>query len=157
MEDGREWEGKENEEGPKRERRSSSEGGRKTYLDDLVPSGGDDDGVQGVGGESNAGDPGRRRKRSEHGEGGKGGRREEKEERDAHHSECPSSLMSNLHSPRVFQSLMVRSRDPETICRLSAEKETLEERKEEEEREVSFLLLVLLLRLSSSLRSFSYE
>lgn len=40
------------------------------------------------------------------------------------HSECPSSLMSNLHSPRVFQSLMVRSRDPETICRLSAENET---------------------------------
>lgn len=31
------------------------------------------------------------------------------------HSEWPSSLMSNLHSPRVFQSLMVRSREPETI------------------------------------------
>ena len=33
--------------------------------------------------------------------------------------------MLNLHSPRVFQSLMVRSREAETICRLSAEKETL--------------------------------
>jgi len=40
------------------------------------------------------------------------------------HSVWPSSWMLNLHSPRVFQSLMVRSRDPETICLLSAEKET---------------------------------
>jgi hypothetical protein len=41
------------------------------------------------------------------------------------HSEWPSSVMLNLHSPRVFHSLMVRSREAETICRLSAEKETL--------------------------------
>merc|ERR1712230_25966 len=32
--------------------------------------------------------------------------------------------MVYLHSPRVFQSLMVLSRDPETIWRLSAEKAT---------------------------------
>lgn len=44
----------------------------------------------------------------------------------AHHSEWPSSTMLNLHSPRVFHSLMVRSREAETICRLSAEKDTLE-------------------------------
>ncbi len=41
-----------------------------------------------------------------------------------HHSVWPSSLMSYLHSPRVFQSLIVRSREPETICLLSAEKLT---------------------------------
>lgn len=35
--------------------------------------------------------------------------------------------MLNLHSPRVFHSLMVRSREAETICRLSAENETLGE------------------------------
>ena len=40
------------------------------------------------------------------------------------HSVWPSSWMLNLHSPRVFQSLMVRSREPETIWRLSAENET---------------------------------
>lgn len=40
------------------------------------------------------------------------------------HSVCPLSVMVYLQSPRVFQSLMVRSREPETICRLSAEKET---------------------------------
>ena len=40
------------------------------------------------------------------------------------HSEWPFSVMVYLQSPRVFQSLMVRSRDPETIWRLSAEKET---------------------------------
>lgn len=40
------------------------------------------------------------------------------------HSEWPSSVMLNLHSPSVFHSLMVRSRDPETIWRLSAENET---------------------------------
>jgi hypothetical protein len=39
-------------------------------------------------------------------------------------SVCPFSVMVNLQSPRVFQSLMVRSREPETICLLSAEKET---------------------------------
>jgi len=39
-------------------------------------------------------------------------------------SVCPFSVMVNLQSPRVFHSLMVRSRDPETICLLSAEKET---------------------------------
>lgn len=33
--------------------------------------------------------------------------------------------MVYLHTPRVFQSLMVLSREPETICRLSAEKATL--------------------------------
>merc|ERR1719324_965209 len=32
--------------------------------------------------------------------------------------------MVYLHSPRVFQSLMVLSREPETIWRLSAEKAT---------------------------------
>lgn len=32
--------------------------------------------------------------------------------------------MSNLHSPKVFQSLIVLSREAETICLLSAEKET---------------------------------
>jgi hypothetical protein len=40
------------------------------------------------------------------------------------HSVWPLSVMVYLQSPRVFQSLMVRSRDPETIWRLSAEKET---------------------------------
>jgi len=77
--------------------------------------------------------------------GGRGGIEGQKTARDeetrggrAHHSECPSSLMSNLHSPRVFQSLMVRSRDPETICRLSAEKETLGGGEEGKEKEVSF-------------------
>lgn len=44
---------------------------------------------------------------------------------ETNHSECPSSLMSNLHSPRVFHNLIVLSRDPETICRLSALKLTL--------------------------------
>lgn len=32
--------------------------------------------------------------------------------------------MVNLQSPSVFHSLIDRSREPETICRLSAEKET---------------------------------
>lgn len=40
------------------------------------------------------------------------------------HSPCPSSVMVNLQSPKVFQSLIVLSRLPLTICRLSAEKET---------------------------------
>ena len=40
------------------------------------------------------------------------------------HSVWPLSVMVNLQSPRVFHSLMVRSREPETIWRLSAEKET---------------------------------
>merc|ERR1712093_192368 len=33
--------------------------------------------------------------------------------------------MVYLHSPRVFQSLMVLSRDPETIWRLAAERTSL--------------------------------
>lgn len=34
------------------------------------------------------------------------------------HSVCPSgSAMVYLQSPRVFQSLMVLSREPDTICR----------------------------------------
>ena len=40
------------------------------------------------------------------------------------HSVWPFSVMVNLQSPRVFQSLMERSLDPETIWRLSAEKDT---------------------------------
>ena len=40
------------------------------------------------------------------------------------HSVWPSSLISYLHSPRVFQSLIVLSREPETICLLSALKLT---------------------------------
>lgn len=36
----------------------------------------------------------------------------------------PLSVMVNLQSPKVFHSLIVRSRDPDTICLLSAEKET---------------------------------
>ena len=36
----------------------------------------------------------------------------------------PLSVMVYLQSPRVFHNLMVRSREPETIWRLSAEKET---------------------------------
>src|SRR5699024_5908256 len=36
----------------------------------------------------------------------------------------PLSVTVNLQSPRVFQSLMVRSREAETIWRLSAEKDT---------------------------------
>lgn len=40
------------------------------------------------------------------------------------HSLWPSSVMLNLHSPSVFHSLMVRSREPDTIWRLSAENET---------------------------------
>lgn len=35
-----------------------------------------------------------------------------------------SSWMVYLHSPRVFQSLIVLSREPDTICLLSAEKAT---------------------------------
>jgi len=40
------------------------------------------------------------------------------------HSVWPFSVMVYLQSPSVFHSLMDRSRDPETICRLSAEKDT---------------------------------
>merc|ERR1719217_1374077 len=40
-------------------------------------------------------------------------------------SVCISSTIVYLHSARVFQSLMVLSRLPDTICRLSAEKATL--------------------------------
>lgn len=41
------------------------------------------------------------------------------------HSVCPSgSPIVYLHSPMVFHSLMVLSRDPETICLLSTEKAT---------------------------------
>jgi hypothetical protein len=40
------------------------------------------------------------------------------------HSVCPFSVMVYLQSPRVFHSLIVRSREPETICLLSAEKDT---------------------------------
>jgi hypothetical protein len=40
------------------------------------------------------------------------------------HSVWPFSVMVYLQSPRVFHSLMVRSREPDTICLLSAEKET---------------------------------
>merc|ERR1719324_267670 len=40
-------------------------------------------------------------------------------------SECMSSVMVYLHSANVFQSLMVRSRLPDTIWRLSPEKATL--------------------------------
>ena len=40
------------------------------------------------------------------------------------HSVWPSSTMVYLHSPRVFQILTVRSREPETICLFSAEKAT---------------------------------
>jgi hypothetical protein len=46
------------------------------------------------------------------------------ESRTTNHSVCPSSLISYLHSPSVFHSLMVLSREPETICRLSALKLT---------------------------------
>ena len=155
MEDGREWEGKENEEGPKRERRSSSEGGRKTYLDDLVPSGGDDDGVQGVGGESNAGDPGRRRKRSEHGEGGKGG----DETRRTRCSPLGVSLILDVELalskgvPELDGSVS-GSRDNLSVVGGEGDAGGEEGRRGEGGQ---FLLLVLLLRLSSSLRSFSYE
>merc|ERR1711904_57434 len=49
-------------------------------------------------------------------------------EKDTHetHLEWPSrsDWMVYLHSPRVFHSLMVLSRDPDTICLLSAEKAT---------------------------------
>merc|ERR1719160_472718 len=40
-------------------------------------------------------------------------------------SVCISSVMVYLHSASVFHSLMVLSRLPETICRLSPEKATL--------------------------------
>merc|ERR1719439_121617 len=40
-------------------------------------------------------------------------------------SVCMSSTMVYLHSARVFHNLMVLSRLPETICRLSPEKATL--------------------------------
>lgn len=40
------------------------------------------------------------------------------------HSVCPLSVIVNLQSPSVFHSLIVRSLDPDTIWRLSAEKET---------------------------------
>lgn len=40
------------------------------------------------------------------------------------HSVWPSSWMVYLHSPSVFHSLMDLSREPDTICRLSAENAT---------------------------------
>merc|ERR1719152_908751 len=40
-------------------------------------------------------------------------------------SVCMSSVMVYLHSASVFQSLIVFSRPPDTICRLSPEKATL--------------------------------
>ena len=40
------------------------------------------------------------------------------------HSVWPSSWMVYLHSPSVFHSLTVLSREPDTIWRLSAEKAT---------------------------------
>merc|ERR1719375_3132409 len=40
-------------------------------------------------------------------------------------SVCMSSTMVYLHSASVFHNLMVLSRLPETICRLSPEKATL--------------------------------
>merc|ERR1719171_2662502 len=40
-------------------------------------------------------------------------------------SVCMSSVIVYLHSASVFQSRMVRSRLPDTICRLSAENATL--------------------------------
>lgn len=40
------------------------------------------------------------------------------------HSVWPLSVMVNLQSPKVFHSLIVLSREPDTICLLSAEKET---------------------------------
>merc|ERR1719386_97548 len=39
-------------------------------------------------------------------------------------SEWPSSLITYLHSPSVFHSLTVLSREPDTIWRLSDEKAT---------------------------------
>jgi len=39
-------------------------------------------------------------------------------------SEWPSSVILYLHSPRVFHRRTERSREPETIWRLSAEKAT---------------------------------
>merc|ERR1719148_634079 len=36
-----------------------------------------------------------------------------------------SSVMVNLHSAKVFHNLMLLSRLPDTICRLSPEKATL--------------------------------
>ena len=41
------------------------------------------------------------------------------------HSVWLSSWMVYLHCPSVFHNLIVLSREPETICRLSAEKATL--------------------------------
>lgn len=40
------------------------------------------------------------------------------------HSVCPSSTIVNLHSPRVFHSLIDRSLEADTICLLSLEKAT---------------------------------
>lgn len=40
------------------------------------------------------------------------------------HSEWPFSVMVYLQSPSVFHSLIDLSREPETICLLSAENET---------------------------------
>merc|ERR1719382_729466 len=40
-------------------------------------------------------------------------------------SVCMSSVIVNLHSANVFHSLMLLSRLPDTICRLSPEKATL--------------------------------
>src|ERR1700722_6714190 len=93
---------------------------RRKELADLyhfVPSTRHDHWVHDVWTEANAGDPGRgihvswlphemRRKNC------------------TRHSVCPSSFISYLHSPRVFQTLIVRSREPDTICLLSALKLT---------------------------------
>lgn len=40
------------------------------------------------------------------------------------HSVCPSSTIVYLHSPSVFHSLIVLSREADTIWRLSTEKAT---------------------------------
>ena len=87
------------------------------HLDDLVPSGRDNDGDDGIGGESDTGDPVRTLASSRL-----------RKVQSAHHSVWPSSVMLYLHSPSVFQSLILRSREADTICRLSAENETLGER-----------------------------
>jgi hypothetical protein len=86
---------------------------QRRHLNHLVPTARHDDGVQDVGAKPHARYPVNRVRTMRRGISAI-----------TYHSVWPSSLISYLHSPRVFQSLMVLSRDPETICLLSALKLT---------------------------------
>lgn len=97
----------------------------ESYLDQLVPATGHDDGVAAIRGETHARHPLRVALILQ-----EGIHRSQKKPFIFLNTEQPvdeqkRTWMVYLHTPKVFQSLMVLSLDPETICRLSAEKATL--------------------------------